>query len=77
MSNGVFRSPVHRVLSDAKRDRVSVAMFYTPEVGKEIGPEEGLINAEAPRLFKMVKDYADVHFGYYQRGMRALHTAQV
>ncbi|KAL3633077.1 hypothetical protein CASFOL_026061 [Castilleja foliolosa] len=77
MSNGIFKSPVHRVLSDSKRDRVSVAVFYTPESGKEVGPEEGLVNAEAPRLFKAVKDYADVHFGYYQRGMRALHTAQL
>ncbi|GFP79681.1 protein srg1 [Phtheirospermum japonicum] len=49
MSNGIFKSPVHMVLSDSKSDRVSVAVFYTPEVGKEIGPEEGLIDAEAPR----------------------------
>ncbi|KAI3455287.1 hypothetical protein Pfo_011950 [Paulownia fortunei] len=77
MSNGIFKSPVHRVVSDSERDRISVAVFYTPEVGKEIGPEEGLINAEAPRLFKMVKDYADIHFGYYQRGMRSLHTVKV
>ncbi|KAL2242722.1 codeine O-demethylase [Sesamum indicum] len=77
MSNGVFRSPVHRVLSNGERDRISVAVFYTPEVGKEIGPEEGLISAEAPRVFKMVKDYADIHVGYYQRGMRSLHTVRV
>ncbi|KAH6827839.1 hypothetical protein C2S53_015833 [Perilla frutescens var. hirtella] len=77
MSNGVFKSPVHRVVSDEKRDRISVAMFYTPEVGKEIGPEEGLISGEAPRIFKKVKDYADIHWGYYQKGMRALHAAQV
>lgn len=77
MSNGVFKSPVHRVVSDEKRDRISVAMFYTPEVGKEIGPEEGLVSDEAPRLFKMVKDYAEIHWGYYQKGMRALHAAQL
>ena len=45
--------------------------------GKEIGPEDGLVDEERPRLFKKVKDYADTHWGYYQRGMRALHTAQV
>lgn len=77
MSNGVFKSPVHRVVSDEKRDRISVAMFYTPEVGKEVGPEEGLVSDEAPRLFKMVKDYAEIHWGYYQKGMRALHAAQL
>ena len=76
MTNGIFKSPVHRVLSNSERDRISVAVFYTPEVGKEIGPEDGLVNERTPKLFKMVKDYADTHFGYYQRGMRALHTAQ-
>lgn len=76
MTNGIFKSPVHRVLSNSVRDRISVAVFYTPEVGKEIGPEDGLVNERTPKLFKMVKDYADTHWGYYQRGMRALHTAQ-
>ncbi|KAA8540512.1 hypothetical protein F0562_024569 [Nyssa sinensis] len=77
MTNGIFRSPVHRVLSNSERDRISVAMFYTPEAGKEIGPEDGLVGEERPRIFKKVKDYADTHWEYYQRGMRALHTATV
>ncbi|XP_057514717.1 protein SRG1-like isoform X2 [Actinidia eriantha] len=76
MTNGVFKSPVHRVLSNSERDRISVAMFYTPEKGKEIGPEDGLVDDERPRLFKKVKDYAGIHWDYYQRGLRALHTAQ-
>jgi len=45
--------------------------------GKEIGPQEGLVKEESERVFKNVKDYADTHWGYYQKGMRALHTAQV
>lgn len=77
VSNGIFKSVVHRVLSHAKRDRISMAVFYSPQVGKEVGPEEGLINAETPQLFKKVKDYADIHFGFYNKGMRALHIAQV
>ncbi|GFZ17176.1 2-oxoglutarate (2OG) and Fe(II)-dependent oxygenase superfamily protein [Actinidia rufa] len=76
MTNGVFKSPVHRVLSNSERERVSIAMFYAPEKGKEIGPEDGLVNDERPRLFKKVKDYAYTHWEYYQRGMRALHTAK-
>uniref|UniRef100_A0A5B6YUL7 Putative Codeine O-demethylase n=1 Tax=Davidia involucrata TaxID=16924 RepID=A0A5B6YUL7_DAVIN len=77
MTNGIFKSPVHRVLSNSERDRISVAVFYTPEAGKEIGPENGLVDEERPMIFKKVKDYADTHWGYYQRGMRALHTATV
>ncbi|TKY48054.1 Codeine O-demethylase [Spatholobus suberectus] len=77
MTNGIFKSPVHRVLANSKRERVSVAMFYTPEPNREIGPEPGLVNEEQPKLFKKVKDYADTHWHYYQRGMRAIHVAKV
>ncbi|CAK9155993.1 unnamed protein product [Ilex paraguariensis] len=77
MTNGIFKSPVHRVLSNAEKDRISVAVFYTPEGGREIGPEDGLVSEEKPQIFKKVKGYADIHFEYYQRGMRALHIAQV
>ncbi|XP_062157136.1 protein SRG1-like [Alnus glutinosa] len=77
MTNGVFKSPVHRVVTNSERERISVAMFYTPEPNKEIGPEEGLVNEERPKLFKKVKDYADIHWEYYQRGTRALHVAKV
>ncbi|GKV28160.1 hypothetical protein SLEP1_g37246 [Rubroshorea leprosula] len=77
MTNGMFKSAVHRVVTNSERDRISVAVFYYPEKGKEIGPEEGLINEERPRLFKNLTDYGDVHFQHYQRGMRALHLAKV
>ncbi|XP_030546853.2 protein SRG1-like [Rhodamnia argentea] len=77
MTNGVFKSPVHRVLSSSERDRISVAVFYTPEANKEIGPEEALISEERPKAYKTVKDYADVHWDYYQQGLRAIHVAKV
>ncbi|KAK4836961.1 hypothetical protein QYF36_001664 [Acer negundo] len=77
MTNGIFKSPVHRVVTSSDRDRISVAVFYAPEVNKEFGPEDDLINEERPRLFKKVKDYAVTHWVYYQQGQRALHTAKV
>ncbi|CAH9056531.1 unnamed protein product [Cuscuta epithymum] len=81
MSNGIFKSPVHRVLSSSERDRISVAVFYTPEIGTKIGPEKGLFfNDEERRVYKRVKDYADLHWENFQsgKGMRALlHIAHV
>ncbi|XP_015078093.1 protein SRG1-like [Solanum pennellii] len=77
MSNGIFKSPVHRVVSNSERDRISVAIFYTPELGKEIGPEDDLVNVDRPRIYKKVTDYAETHWKFYQRGMRALHTAHI
>lgn len=38
MSNGLFRSPVHRAVTNAESDRVSLAMFYTLDTEKEIEP---------------------------------------
>ncbi|OIC56892.1 2OG-Fe(II) oxygenase family protein [Acinetobacter baumannii] len=77
MTNGVFKSAVHRVLSSSERDRISVAVFYIPEPNKEIGPEEVLITEERPQAYKKVKDYNDEHWGYYQQGLRAIHIAKV
>ncbi|XP_015870210.2 protein SRG1 isoform X2 [Ziziphus jujuba] len=77
MTNGMFKSPVHRVLANSKRERISLAMFYTPEANKEIGPEQALINDINPKLFRNFKDYAVTHWEYYQRGQRALHVAKV
>lgn len=77
MTNGIFKSPVHRVLSNLQTERISVIMFYNPATDKEIGPQDRLVNQENPRLFKDVKDYGTTYFEYYQRGMRALHTVQI
>ena len=77
MTNGMIKSPVHRVLTNSDKERISVAVFYTPEPNKEIGPEEGLINEERKKIYKKVKDYADVHWEFYQQGKRAIHVAKV
>lgn len=76
MTNGIFKSAVHRVVTSVEKERFPVIVFYTP-VNKEIGPEDGLINKECPRLFKNMKDYANIHWEYYQKGLRAIHTAKV
>ncbi|KAE8709156.1 Calcium-binding EF-hand family protein isoform 1 [Hibiscus syriacus] len=77
MTNGIWKSPVHRVVSHMEKERTSIAVFYTPQKHKEIGPLDGLVNEETPPLFNKVQDYEITHWEYYQRGMRALHTARV
>ncbi|XP_074285198.1 protein LATERAL BRANCHING OXIDOREDUCTASE 1-like [Silene latifolia] len=78
MTNGTFKSPVHRVVSNSDKDRISIAMFYSPETGKEIHPEDGLISEEnKPILYKPVKNYGEVYWVYYNKGQRSIHTAQV
>ncbi|KAK9281874.1 hypothetical protein L1049_004781 [Liquidambar formosana] len=66
-----------RVLTNSERERMSVAVFFYPEPDKEIGPEDGLVNEERPKLFKKVKGYHTIHLEHYLKGMRAIHTAKV
>ncbi|PHT33430.1 hypothetical protein CQW23_25230 [Capsicum baccatum] len=36
MSNGLLKSPVHRVVTNSEKERITVAMFCSPEFGSEI-----------------------------------------
>ncbi|KDP30216.1 hypothetical protein JCGZ_16998 [Jatropha curcas] len=44
MSNGIFRSPMHRVVTISESLRLSVALFHEPEPEKEIGPVDSLMD---------------------------------
>ncbi|XP_057420668.1 jasmonate-induced oxygenase 4-like [Lotus japonicus] len=77
MSNGIFKSPMHRVLTNTERLRMSVAMFNEPEPENEIGPVEGLINETRPRLYRNVNNYGDINYRCYQEGKIALETVQI
>nr|KJB53980.1 hypothetical protein B456_009G014400 [Gossypium raimondii] len=68
MSNGIFKSPVHRVVTNTDKLRISVAMFNEVEPEKEIGPVEGLIDENRPRLYSNVKIYASFNYECFQKG---------
>ncbi|TYH15070.1 hypothetical protein ES288_A05G015000v1 [Gossypium darwinii] len=68
MSNGIFKSPVHRVVTNADKLRISVAMFNEVEPEKEIGPVEGLIDEKRSRLYRNVKNYASFNYECFQKG---------
>ncbi|CAO2819956.1 unnamed protein product [Amaranthus hypochondriacus] len=65
MSNGIFKSPTHKVVPPSQFDRSSVAMFCIPNPEKEIGPLKGLIDKDRPQLYKYLKDYAQIFFQSY------------
>ncbi|KAL2338437.1 hypothetical protein Fmac_012883 [Flemingia macrophylla] len=77
MSNGIFRSIMHRVVTNTEKMRMSVAMFNEPGPDNEIGPVEGLINESRPRLYRNVKNYGDINYKCYQEGKIALETVQI
>ncbi|KAL8129184.1 hypothetical protein V2J09_018339 [Rumex salicifolius] len=72
MSNGVLKSPVHRVVTNSERERISLAMFCFPDPDREVGPVDELVTEDRPQLYKRVKHYEQIFFEYYQLGQRPL-----
>lgn len=77
MTNGNFKSPVHTALANSTKERHTMAIFCSPEPGKEIEPLEELINDKRPRLFKAVRDYMDTYYDFYQQAKRPIDAAKI
>lgn len=77
MSNGIFRSPMHRVVTNTERLRISVALFHEPEPEREIGPVDSLVDEQRARLYRNVKNYGFINYECYQKGIVALDTVKI
>ncbi|PNY08682.1 codeine O-demethylase-like [Trifolium pratense] len=77
MSNGIFQSPVHRVVTNAEKERLTVATFCIPDSEKEIKPVDKLVNESRPILYRPVKNFVDIYFQYYQKGRRPIEASKI
>ncbi|XP_077222996.1 protein SRG1-like isoform X1 [Tasmannia lanceolata] len=79
MSNGIFKSPVHRAVTNSEKERVSVAMFFSPDPQTEISPADELVDTMKSRLYKKVKaeDYIQIFLKNYAQGERTIDWAKV
>jgi isopenicillin N synthase-like dioxygenase len=68
---------MHRVLTNTKKLRMSLAMSNEPEPENEIGPVEDLINETHPRLYRNVKNYGEINNKCFQEGKIALENEMV
>ncbi|KAF8698047.1 hypothetical protein HU200_035559 [Digitaria exilis] len=70
LSNGFFKSPVHRVMTNQERERVSVAMFYRLDPEMEIEPAAELVDERQPKRYGKTKskDYTTRLFETFARG---------
>jgi isopenicillin N synthase-like dioxygenase len=55
MSNGFFKSPMHRAMTNAEKERLSLAMFYMRDLEKEIEPVPDLVDEKRPRRYRKIK----------------------
>ncbi|KAL5985653.1 hypothetical protein ACLOJK_027639 [Asimina triloba] len=81
MSNGMFKSLVHRAVANSVEDRFSLVMFLVANAEKEIGPANGLIDEEngKPRLYKRfkAKEYLEFFYHTYKQRKRAIDWAKL
>uniref|UniRef100_A0A0E0JZ53 Fe2OG dioxygenase domain-containing protein n=1 Tax=Oryza punctata TaxID=4537 RepID=A0A0E0JZ53_ORYPU len=79
MSNGVFRSPVHRVVTSAEKERISLAMFYALDPERAIEPVAGLVDEKRPALYKKMKarDFLVGLSEHFSRGTRFVDTLKI
>ncbi|KAH7861403.1 hypothetical protein Vadar_025648 [Vaccinium darrowii] len=77
MSNGMFKSPVHRVVTNSDRERLTVVVFCLPNSKMEIGPVEKIINEKRPRLYKRIKNYGAICYENYQLGKRQIDAVKI
>lgn len=74
MTNGIFKSPIHRVATNRERERMTIAVFFTPDATSEVKPAEGLIDEKNPKLYKSIVDYTGNYFQLFQQGKRPIET---
>ncbi|EEF28356.1 oxidoreductase, putative [Ricinus communis] len=77
MSNGLFKSPVHRVVINPERERCSLAVFYYPDPDNYIEPLDGVVDDTRPRQYKKVKNYFGSFAPYYQQGKRLIDAMKI
>ncbi|XP_050230959.1 jasmonate-induced oxygenase 2-like [Mercurialis annua] len=77
MSNGIMKSPMHRVSTNSERNRISVATFHSPNAEVEIEPLQNLIDEERPQQYRKLKNYAAFSYACFQSGKIPLDLVKI
>ncbi|KAL2897902.1 Codeine O-demethylase [Bienertia sinuspersici] len=77
MSNGIFKSAIHRVVPHPEKERISIPMFCSPAHHKEIGPLKALITEHQPPAYRRVNNYRDIFFRYHPTTTRPISTVKI
>ncbi|XP_074268258.1 jasmonate-induced oxygenase 4-like [Silene latifolia] len=79
MTNGIFKSVIHRVVTNSEKDRLSVAAFFTSEDKKEIGPVTELINEQHPQLYRKLDtdEFRTIFFEALSQGRKTLDALKL
>lgn len=66
VTNGIYRSVEHRATVNSKKERLSIATFYSPNVEGDVGPAPSLVSPQTPPNFITIS-VADFFKGLFAR----------
>lgn len=69
VSNGIYRSIEHRATVNSRKERMSIATFYSPKLEGDMGPAPSLITPQTPALFRRI-GVVDYFRGLFSRELR-------
>ncbi|KAL9230675.1 hypothetical protein vseg_005995 [Gypsophila vaccaria] len=74
MSNGIYKSVMHRVMTNPVKARVSIAAFCTPEPETEVEPVAELINDNRPKMYNKLnkKIFKEIYVHTYPQGKKVV-----
>ncbi|XP_074302780.1 protein LATERAL BRANCHING OXIDOREDUCTASE 1-like [Silene latifolia] len=75
MSNGIFKSAVHRVVTNSEKERVSLAAFCSPDPENQAEPIPQLVTTNQPKMHK--KTYKQLFVEPYPHGKRAIDALRI
>ncbi|XP_051128620.1 codeine O-demethylase-like isoform X2 [Andrographis paniculata] len=80
LSNGLYKSIEHRATVNSEKERISIAMFFSPKLEAEVGPAPSLLKntGEPPRFRRMkMEDYSAKFFSKKLDGKSFLHYMRI
>ncbi|KAG8093820.1 hypothetical protein GUJ93_ZPchr0012g20227 [Zizania palustris] len=77
MSNGMLKSPVHRVVANVEKERTSLAMFYGLDADKVIEPASDQLKQPAHYKKHKTKDYMAGFYEHFARGTRVIDSIKI
>ncbi|XP_047075402.1 jasmonate-induced oxygenase 4-like [Lolium rigidum] len=79
VSNGLLKSPVHKVVANSERERVSVGAFYTLDPEREVEPAPELVTEDRPKRYGKMKtsDYITELQKSLARGERTVDRVKI
>ncbi|VVB09150.1 unnamed protein product [Arabis nemorensis] len=79
LSNGTYRSIEHCAVVNSEKERLSIAAFHNPGVGKEIAPLTSLVERQKVAFFKSMntEEYFDGFFSRELAGKSYLDVMRI